>query len=117
MACGDMGFGAWIWEIDRGRPLGMSTERLLREERWWLPSLSLEEEWWRELELLLLLLDLEDDLCDEDEDLDEDLDDLCEDDEEDLSDGTSRMLSSRPVVGSVVDAILGLWATWYPSMM
>ncbi|KAM0666001.1 hypothetical protein ACQRIU_005345 [Beauveria bassiana] len=91
-------------------------------------SLSLEEdedvdeEWWRD-EDELLLLDLEDDLdeeddlddeddFDEDDDLEDDLDDdLEEDEEEDLSEGTSRMLSSRPVVGSVVEAMLGLWAT------
>lgn len=103
--------------------MGMSTDReaRLREERWW-PSLSLEDEWWREeleLELLLLLLDLEEDLWDEDleeeeEDLcDEEDDDLCEDDEDEcFSLGTSRMLSSRPVVGSVVEVTLGLWATW-----
>jgi hypothetical protein len=76
-------------------------ERWLRDEDLW--SLSLEE--WRE-ELLLL------DLCEEEE---EDLceEDLCED-EEDLEEpvGTSRMFSSRPVVGSVVDSTLGLWATW-----
>jgi len=99
-----MGLGAWIWEMDRGRPLGMSLDDV-REERWLredlCESLSLDdEEEWRE-ELLLL------DLCDDDEE------DLCEEDE-DLCEpvGTSRMFSSRPVVGSVVDSTLGLWATW-----
>lgn len=38
----------------------------------------------------------------EDEDLDEDLDE--EDDLDDLSDGTSRIFSLRPVVGSVVES-------------
>lgn len=93
----------------------MSTVRDLREERedrWWSLSLSrLLEEWCLDEEdeecLLLLLLDL---WCEEDEEwcLDE------EDEEECLEDlfGTSRMFRSRPVVGSVVDFSLGLWATW-----
>jgi hypothetical protein len=69
---------------------------------------------------------LEEDLCDEDleeeEDLDEDFeeeDDLEEDLEEEERDedlwesvGTSRTFSSRPVVGSMVEVTLGLWATW-----
>jgi hypothetical protein len=83
----------------------MSTvsEARLREERCSL--WSLEEEWRDEL----LLLDLWD------EDLEEDLDEDLEDDlEEDLCEsvGTSRMFSSRPVVGSTVEVTLGLWATW-----
>jgi len=100
-----MGLGAWIWDTDSGRPLGMSTvsDERLREDRFeedlWSLSLSLEEECRDEL----LLLDLE-------EDLDDDLD------EEEWR-GTSRTFSSRPVVGSTVDSMLGLWATWYPSMM
>jgi hypothetical protein len=82
----------------------MSEElRLLRDDLWEdlddeedLDDLeSLEE--WRE-ELLLL-------------DLDEDLEDLWE------SVGTSRMFSSRPVVGSTTESTPGLWAMWYPSMM
>jgi len=33
VAWGLMGLGDWIWETERGRPLGMSTVRLsLREE-------------------------------------------------------------------------------------
>lgn len=99
----------------------MSTvsEERWREERC---SLSLEEEWREELLLLV------EDLCEE-EDLDEDLDeeddfeeDLDEEDDlpdeerwdEDLgeSTGTSRMFSSRPVVGSTVEVTLGLWAIW-----
>jgi len=117
-----MGLGAWICETDSGRPLGMSTDRdaRLRDDRW-CRSPDDDDEWWRdecedEDELLL-----DDDLCDED---DEDLD-LCEDEDDEevldeercLSAGTSRMFSSRPVVGSVVDVTLGLCATWYPSMM
>jgi hypothetical protein len=119
-----MGLGAWIWEIDRGRPLGMSTEslELWREDREERDSLSLEE-----CEELLLLLEedlCEDDLCEEEDDLDEDFDEEEEDDfEEDLEDeerdedlwesvGTSRTFSSRPVVGSTVEETLGLWATW-----
>ena len=47
----------------------------------------------------------------------DDLDDLDDDFEEDFSLGTSRMLSTRPVVGSVVEACPGSWETWYPSMM
>lgn len=100
--------------MDNGRPLGMSTESATRwrDERC---SLSLDE--WREE---LLLLDLDDDLEDEedvldDEVLDDDLDDdLDEDLEDDLCEsvGTSRMFSSRPVVGSTVEVTLGLWAMW-----
>jgi hypothetical protein len=37
-----------------------------------------------------------------------DLDDL----EEDFSTGTSRMFRTRPVVGSVVEAVAGSWDTW-----
>jgi hypothetical protein len=96
----------------------MSTESLeLWRER---DSLSLDE--WREE---LLLLD-DDDLCDEDleDDLEEDEDDFEDDFEDDLEEeerceedldesiDTSRMLSSRPVVGSTMDSTLGLWATW-----
>jgi hypothetical protein len=103
-----MGLGAWIWETDSGRPLGMSTVRdwRLREDRLEddLESLSLEEEEERD-ELLLLDLDEDDDLEDLEEDFDEE---WC---------GTSRMFNSRPVVGSTVESTLGLWATWYPSMM
>lgn len=39
-------------------------------------------------------------------------------DEDDfLAAGMSRMLSLRPVVGSVVCSLAGSWETWYPSMM
>jgi hypothetical protein len=96
VACGEIGFGDWIWEMERGRPLGMSVlaARASRRE---------EEECLLEEEVLL----------------EEDLDDLEEDDLEDLLevDGTSRMFKTRPVVGSVVEAWAGSWETWYPSMM
>jgi len=102
VACGEIGFGDWICEMERGRPLGMSVEaarasRREDEEECLLEDLSdlLEEE--------CLLEDLLEDL--------EDLSDLLEDD------GTSRMFKTRPVVGSVVDAWAGSWETWYPSMM
>jgi hypothetical protein len=55
-----------------------------------------EEEWWERDEL---------ECFDEDE---LDLDDL----EEDFSTGTSRMFRTRPVVGSVVEAVAGSWDTW-----
>jgi len=55
-----------------------------------------EEECLLELECLLSLSLLED--LDEDFDDEEDFDDLL-----DLSDGTSRIFRTRPVVGSVVD--------------
>lgn len=92
-----MGLGALIWETDRGRPLATSLERLDDEEDDDLEE-DLDEEEWR------------DELLEEDEDLEDDLDE-----EEDLA--TSRMFSERPVVGSTVEASLGLWAQWYPSMM
>jgi hypothetical protein len=98
VACGEMGLGDWIWEMESGRPLGMSVlaARASRREE--------EEE---------CLLEEEEDL------LEEDLDDLEEDDLDDLLevDGTSRMFKTRPVVGSVVEAWAGSWETWYPSMM
>jgi len=93
-----MGLGAWIWEVDRGRPLGMSTDRpeaRCREDL--CLELELELEWCEELlldeECDLLLLDFLLDFSD-------------------LSWGTSRMFSSRPVVGSTVDSSLGLCETW-----
>jgi len=99
VACGEIGFGDWICETERGRPLGMSVEaaRASRREE--------EEE--------CLLEDLSD-LLEEECLLDDLLDDL-----EDLldEDGTSRMFKTRPVVGSVVEAWAGSWETWYPSMM
>jgi hypothetical protein len=100
VACGETGLGDTICETESGRPLGISVERA-RDSR-------------RDDECLLELLEclsLEEDL----------LEDLCEDDLEDdlldLSDGTSRMFRTRPVVGSVVESWAGSCDTWYPSMM
>lgn len=81
MACGETGFGDLISETERGRPLGISVVAARASRR--------EECLLEELECLLE----EDDLPEED-----DLDDLL-----DFSDGTSRMFSTRPVVGSVVE--------------
>lgn len=95
VACGETGFGDCIWEIERGRPLGMSVLAARASRREEDEECLLEEE-----ELLL----------------EEDLDDLeDEDDLEDLSlleeDGTSRIFKTRPVVGSVVEAWAGSWET------
>jgi len=95
VACGLIGLGDLIWETERGRPLGISTERLSRRDSRRLEDdecLSLDDECFDD-ELLL---------CDE-ECFEEEL--LFDDDlwEEDLSDGTSRIFKTRPVVGSVVD--------------
>lgn len=90
--------------MDKGRPFGTSTDREARDERW--DFSLLDEEWWRDEDdedewcLELLLEDLEEEWWDEDED------------EEDLDLGTSKMFSSRPVVGSLVEASLGLCETW-----
>jgi hypothetical protein len=92
-----MGFGDLICDMDSGRPFGMSTESwdtLLLDDR-------CEERCDESLECRELLL-LDEEWCDLDE---------C------LRCGTSRMFSSRPVVGSTVDGSLGLCETWYPSMM
>jgi len=121
VAWGVTGLGDLIWETDKGRPLGMSTVRLDSRR----DSRRLEEE-------LCLSRDEEeclDEECLEEEllfsfsewcleELDDDLDDFEEDDfEDDFSLGTSRMFSTRPVVGSVVDDCPGSCETWYPSMM
>jgi hypothetical protein len=105
VACGEIGFGDLIWETERGRPFGISTDKLSRRD-----SRREEEEC------------LEDEEClDEDEDLleEECLEELELLDErlEDFSDGTSRMFNKRPVVGSVVEETAGSWETWYPSMI
>lgn len=97
VAWGVIGFGDLIWETDRGRPFGMSTARPSRRD-----SRRLEEEecFSRDEECFDDELDLWDDEClDEDEE-----EELFDDDLWDLSDGTSRMFKTRPVVGSVVDA-------------
>jgi hypothetical protein len=91
VAVGLIGFGDTIWETERGRPLGMSVDSDKARD-------SRREEDDEEC-LLECLLEEEDDLL------------------EDLSDGTSRMFSMRPVVDSVVEAWAGSWVTWYPSMM
>jgi len=97
VAWGVRGLGDLIWETDRGRPLGMSSCRLLSRRD------SLREE-------CLSRDDDEEDECleDEEECLEElfSLDELEDLDEDllDLSEGTSRMFKTRPVVGSVVEA-------------
>jgi len=106
VACGETGFGCWIWETDNGRPLGMSVDRA-RDSRRELEECLLDE-WEEDLELE----DLEEDLCEED--LEED---LLEEWRSERSDGTSRMFRTRPVVGSVVESWAGSCETWYPSMM
>lgn len=99
VACGVIGFGDLICETERGRPLGMSTDKLSRRD-----SRREEDE---------ECLSREDEECFDDE-WEEDLDDeecleeellLDEDlwEEEDFSLGTSRMFNTRPVVGSVVE--------------
>ncbi len=85
-----MGLGATICETDSGRPLGISRARELRFDDLCLSRDDEDEEDWCLEELW--------------EDLDDDL--------LDLSLGTSRMLSSRPVVGSTVEGSLGLCETW-----
>jgi hypothetical protein len=107
VACGVSGFGDWILEIDKGRPLGMSTARL-RLSR--LDSRREEED---ECFSPRLEWCLDDFLSfSDDEDFEEWLleDDLWEDDF--LSLGTSRMFRTRPVVGSVVEDCAGSWDTW-----
>lgn len=107
VACGVIGFGDLIWDTESGRPFGMSTERLKLSRR----------DSRRELDELCLL-SFEDvlDRRSEDECLEDDDDEVLEDDEdlweEDFSDGTSRMLRMRPVVGSVVEDWAGSCDTW-----
>jgi len=99
VACGVIGLGDWISDMDNGRPFGMSIVILLsrREAR----------------------RELDDECLSREECLDERLSLECFDDElvleEDLLDfscGTSRMFKMRPVVGSVVDDWPGSWDTW-----
>lgn len=86
--CGRSGFGAMIFDGESERPLGIDAVLARRES-------FLE------------------DLCDElscrrwDDDAAEAL----------FLPGMSRMLSLRPVVGSVVFSLAGSCDTWYPSMM
>lgn len=93
MACGETGLGETICDTESGRPLGMSVCRARDSRRD-------EDECLLELECLSLLdeEDFDDDLCEEDFE-----DDLLEECLSDLSDGTSRMFRTRPVVGSVVE--------------
>lgn len=107
VACGVTGLGDWIWEIESGRPLGMSTDRLRLSRR---DSRLALDECFESRELWCLV---DDRLSEECLDEDDDLEDLLED----FSCGTSRMFRVRPVVGSVVDDCPGSWETWYPSMM
>jgi len=98
VACGETGLGALICETERGRPFGMSTDKLSRRDsRREEECFSRDEECLEEEELL-------------EEDLEEE--ELLEDDLEDFSAGTSRMFNTRPVVGSVVDDWAGSWETW-----
>jgi hypothetical protein len=108
VACGVSGFGDLIWETERGRPFGMSTERL-RLSR--LDSRLDDDECLSRLEWCL---DERLSLSDDEECFDELLfdEDLCDEEcLDDLSLGTSRMFSTRPVVGSVVDDWEGSWET------
>jgi len=96
VAWGVMGFGDLICDVDKGRPFGMSTERLRLSRR----DSRLLEEWCLDDECFSLLEECLDEECFDDEDL------------EDFSDGTSRMFKTRPVVGSVVESWAGSWETW-----
>lgn len=105
VACGVIGFGDWICEIERGRPFGMSTERLRlsrRDSRREVDEVCLSLDEW--------CLDEDEDFFSEEECLDELV--LEEDLWEDFSDGTSRMFRTRPVVGSVVEDWAGSCETW-----
>lgn len=99
VACGVRGFGDWIFEVDNGRPFGMSTVRLRLSRRDSLLEDDEEylsrEEWCLEVRLSFSLSEV---WClDEETVLDDDL-------WEDFSCGTSRMFRTRPVVGSVVES-------------
>lgn len=87
---GRSGRGAMILEGDRERPFGIEAtdEVLIRR------LLSRADEW-------------RDDFSGREELVDEFL----------VLPGMSRMLSLRPVVGSVVWSRAGSWDTWYPSIM
>lgn len=103
MGCGDL-----ILDMESGRPLGMSRERLdsRRDSR----LLDEDDECLSRDECLSLL----DECLDEDECFElRDLDEL----EPDSPVGTSRMFNLRPVVGSTTCDSAGSWVTWYPSMM
>lgn len=93
VACGEVGLGDCICDIESGRPLGMSVLAARASRREDEDECLLEE---------LVLLD--DDLDLEDED---DLEDLL-----DVGEGTSSIFKTRPVVGSVVEACPGSCDTW-----
>lgn len=101
MAWGEMGLGDWIWDVERGRPFGMSAVAARDSRREEEEDLLLEE--WEE--------DFEEDLEDELEVL-EDLEEEEEDFLDELEEVTSRMFRTRPVVGSVVESSAGLCETW-----
>jgi len=82
---GRLGRGDLIWEGERERPLGMCS-LVRRECLWWLEGVEVEGAW--------------------------DLDDREGAGGKPLLEGISRMLSLRPVVGSVVDSLAGSWETW-----
>ena len=84
-----MGFGDWIFEVERGRPFGMSRLRFRSSRR---DSRRLLDE-----ECLCLSRD---EFLDDDECLSLELLDL--DDDLESPYGTSRTFSLRPVVGSTV---------------
>jgi hypothetical protein len=89
--CGRSGLGAMIFDGDRERPFGIdATEDVLIRLLWSRLDDRREDFSWR--------VDVE-----EDEFL--------------VFPGISRMLSFRPVVGSVVWSRAGSCDTWYPSMM
>jgi len=94
VAWGEMGFGDWIWEIESGRPFGISKVMWLSRRE---------------------LLRSDNECLSREELLDECFDELVFEDEcllEDFSYGTSRMFRTRPVVGSVVEDCPGSCDTW-----
>lgn len=100
VACGVSGFGDWIFEVDNGRPLGMSTVRLRLSRRDSL--LEVEEDEYLSREECFdgrLSFSLSEECLEEECDLEEE-DDLWDD----FSCGTSRMFKILPVVGSVVES-------------
>jgi len=99
-----MGLGDWIFERERGRPLGMSRWRLSRRDS----RRELEDEVCLSREECLSRLEVDLDDLDEEE---------CLEREEELlalevAAGTSRMFSLRPVVGSTVEDSAGSCVTW-----
>jgi len=98
-APGEIGLGDWILEVDNGRPLGMSRDRLRLSRR--DSRRVVEDEACLSRDECLSRLEecLDDDECLSEECLELlDLDEL----ELDVPAGTSRMFNLRPVVGSTV---------------